>query len=322
MKKLLAIVALSLVAAAAFAETQGTPIDGFAAEVNGRVITVSEVLGILIPVREQLESRYSGAELEAKVDEAYKTVLDSLIERALILEEFAKIGGNIPDRAVDEQINSFISERFDNDRAAFLEALTTERMTLDEWRDEMKNRLVVTLMRRKEVADRVLIPPRQIREVYESRLNEYRLPEQIKLRMIVLHKGSGSKDQAAKRAEAEEIRAKLTAGTDFADLAKSASEGPKAAEGGDIGWVEPKDLREEIGAAARKMEIGQVSDVIDAGEDYYLIKVEGRKEASVKPFDEMRADIEKELRQAEELRLYKDWIERLKKKYYVKIYET
>jgi parvulin-like peptidyl-prolyl isomerase len=69
-----------------------------------------------------------------------------------------------------------------------------------------------------------------------------------------------------------------------------------------------------------QLEPGRVSEVVEAGDDLYLLKVEARKNASITSFDEARKGIEKELRMAEEERLYKAWIERLRRKFYIKVY--
>lgn len=313
------LIAAAGLALPALAMARSQPIDGYAALVNNRVITVGEVLAIVQPIRAQLVETYTGRELETKMEEAYQEGLDALIERALILEEFIAMGGNIPDRAVDDQINVMINERFKNDRTAFLEALAEDRMTLDDWREETKNRLIVNLMRRREVIDRVMIAPRAVRDLYESRSFQYQVPEQIQLSMIVLHKGASSNDQAVKKKEAAQIREKLLAGGNFAELAKSSSEGYKAADGGDQGWMDPKTLRKELVEAVATLDPGRISEVIETDDDFYILKVEAKKNASVIPFDDVRSQIEEELHKAEELKQYEAWIERLKKKFYVKI---
>ena len=303
----------------ATAMARSVPIDGYAALVNNRVITVGEILAMIQPIREQLVETYDGKEVETKIEQAYQEGLDTLIERALILEEFAAMGGNLPDRAVDDQINVIINERFKNDRAIFLEALAEDRMTIDDWREETRNRLIVNLLRRREIIDRVVIAPRAVRELYELRADQYRLPKQIQLRMIVLHKGASANDKAVKRQEAEKLHEKLLAGGDFAELAKSGSEGYKAADGGDQGWMDPAMLRKELAEAVAKLEPGRISEVIETDEDFYILKVEAKKNASIIPFDDVRGQIEDELRKAEEEKMYKAWIERLKKKFYVKV---
>lgn len=317
--QIIAAALVALGAAVCPAAGRGIPVDGYAAMVNTRVITVGEVLALVQPVRAQIERSFEGDELELKLEEAYNASLRSLIERALILEDFSLLGGNLPDRLVDDQISSFISERFDNSRVKFLEALTEERMTLDEWREETRNRLIVSIMRRREVTDRVLISPRDVRDLYESRIEQYRLPEQVRLRMIALNRGATEEDWAAKRAEAEKIRERLLAGEDFAETARTESEGARAAEGGDFGWIEPNSLRAELAAVVADLDTGRISEVIETDDELYILRIEARKNAAVKPFDEVRGSIEDELRRKEEARLYASWMERLYRKFHVRI---
>ena len=303
------------------APARGIPVDGYAAIVNNRVITVGEVLALVQPVRAQIETAFQGRELEQKLEEAYNAALRSLVERALIIEAFGQLGGTIPDRLVEDQVSSFISERFNNNRAAFLEALTEERMTLEDWREETRNRLIVTIMRRREVSDRVLISPSEVRAAYEKNIESYRTPEQVKLRMIVLQRGQGKEEQAVKRSEAQSIRERLLSGEDFAEVARNESEGARAAQGGDFGWIEPDSLRPELVKMAEELETGRIGEIIETDSEIYILKVEARKKASVKAFDEVRGEIETELRRQEEERLYAAWMERLNRRFYVRILE-
>jgi len=303
------------------ADARGIPVDGYAAVVNNRVITVGRSPAQIQPVRMQIETAYEGEELEQKLAEAYDAALRSLIERALIIEAFARAGGSVPDRLVEDQVSSFISERFNNNRAAFLEALTEERMTIEDWREETRNRLIVSIMRRREVSDRVVISPRAVRDLYERNEEKYRTPEQVKLRMIMLQRGTSEEEQTVKRAEALKIRERLLAGDDFAELARTESEGARATQGGDFGWIEPGSLRPELAAVAAQIEAGRVSDIIETESELYILKVEARKKAAVMPFDDVRGEIEADLRRQEEDRLYAAWMDRLYRRFYVRILE-
>ena len=126
MKRFLFLLACLLAVSAAAAQSlpaSGVLLDSYAAIVNGKVVTVGEVLSALQPLQERLASRYADAELEQKILEEYNRVRDSLIESELILLDFEMQGGTLPDRAIEDHINTVIHERFNNDRTAFLRAL-------------------------------------------------------------------------------------------------------------------------------------------------------------------------------------------------------
>ena len=288
--------------------------DRYAAQVNARVITVSDVLGALGPIRQRLADTYSGSELEKKLEDAFKQGLDQLVERALILEDFTRQDQKLPDQVVDGRVNEVIHDRFNNSRAAFFEALTEEHLTLNEWRDEAKNHLILSMLRHREVMDKVVVTPGDVRARYEANLKKYQLPEKIHLRAIVLHQLGGAEQKV------QELRQRLTGGASFEALAREFSQGSGAKEGGDWGWLQPQEIRKELAAAIAGLQPGQLSPVALVDGEYYLLKLEAHQVAQVKPLDAVYNELENELKQQEAERIYKGWVERLKQRYYVKIF--
>ena len=130
----------------------GVLLDSYAAIVNGKVITVGDVLAAMPAIHERLAAQYAGRELEEKLLEKFGAVRDALVEAELVLLDFEAQGGTLPDRAVEDHVNSVIHDQFGNDRTAFLEALAEQRLTYAEWHKQMKDQLVVQVMRQKEVA--------------------------------------------------------------------------------------------------------------------------------------------------------------------------
>jgi peptidyl-prolyl cis-trans isomerase SurA len=319
---LTALCSLELAGAAGrAASTDSLPADGYAAIVNDRVITVGDVMEFIQAGDLQMRDEFAGAELTRRRQEAFKAALDLLIEQALIVEEFKKIGGSIPDRVVDDRINEFIFERFDNDRAKFLAALAEEQLTLDDWRRRVRERLIVSILRRQEVNDRVKITPAALRSAYESRGDAWRVPERVRLRLIVLRVPEDDPDEAERlRQLAIRARGRILAGEPFEDLAREISQDSKAPAGGDWGWREPSALAPELRTAVESLAPGQVSDVIETPGAIYLALVEAREAERRRSFDEVRAELERELRQAEAERLYRRWIERLRRKYFVQVF--
>lgn len=322
MNKRTVLLGLAALAAAggASARARSMAVDGYAALVNQRVILVSEVLALAYPLQQQIRQAYVGSDLDKQLEEARRNALDILIERALMVAEFERLGQTLPDRAVEVHANNWISERFGNNRMEFLEALAAEGLTLAEWREQARDNLISIIMRRREIPERVVIAPQMIRAYYQTHRDRYRLPEQVHLRLIMLHAGGTAEERAVKRAQAEQIRERLLAGEDFGAVARDVSEGPKAAQGGDLGWMAPDTLQEAIRAAIAELDAGEVSPVIETTNEFYLVRVEGRKKESVTPFEEVRADIEKLLQKQEQERLYAAWIKRLRNRFYVRVF--
>lgn len=322
MKRLLPILLIASGIAGRAAAAEPMTVDGYAAIVNDHVITAGEVLESIAGIDEQLRLTCSGRELAARRVEAFSNGVARLVEQQLIVEEFKKNGGSLPDRIVNDRINEFINDRFRGDRAEFINELTKQRITFDEWKEGMRDRIVSGMLRRQEVNDKIRITPGQLHDAYERQKARFSVTEQAKIRMIVLHQGTTDDEREQKRQQAILLRGKIIGGESFAEIARSKSEDNKAASGGDWGWINPADLRDELKNAIAKMKPGQISEVLAVGSDYYLIQLEERREAGVKSFDSVRSKLEDEIRQTEGERLYNAWINRLKQKHNIKIFEA
>lgn len=290
--------------------------DRYAAQVSTRVITVSDVLSSMGPMRQRLAETYTGVELEKKLEESYLKTLDVLIERALILEEFARTEQKLPEQIVDGRINEIVHDRFNNNRTDFFAALTEERLTLTEWRNEARDFIIVSMLRRREVVDKVVVTPGAVQSLYRQRLEKFRQPEKLRLRAIVLRAGSTNHLEQL----AGELHMRLRAGEKFEELAKQYSLGAGATSGGDWGWQQPQELRKELRAAAEVLQPGQLSPPVRMDDDFYLLKLEERQAASVEPLEKVYTRLEGELREKEAERIYKDWIARLRAKFFVQVF--
>ncbi|MDD5484209.1 MAG: SurA N-terminal domain-containing protein [Kiritimatiellae bacterium] len=302
-----------------FAAGEPVPVDGYAAVVNDKVITVSDVLKAMEPLERQIRETYFDDTLADKLDAAYANTLDSLIERELILCSFAaQKQFALPDSVVDSRIDEIVRNKFNNNRAEMRKVLDQEGLTFEEWRQNYKNSLIVALLREREVDGKVVITPQAVRAAYENAGEKYRIPEQQEVRAIVIDCGGTKEEDDLKLKQAEDIRRRLLNGESFEELARQASEDQKASAGGYWGWIDPDTRRTEIAAVLKTLAVGDISPVISVGDELYIFRVEGRKNSSVVPFETVCDSIWNELRKKEMKRLYDEWIERLKKNAYIK----
>lgn len=322
------LVPLLLIAHTGYAQLKpaAIPVDGYAAIVNGKVITVSDVMNMVRPYERQMKAQYKGEELQEKIIEAFRDAREALIEQKLIITDFENSKGELPDRVVDQRIDEIIADRFHGSRTEFLKALEEERITLEEWRNDVRDQLIVTILRRQEVTSKINISPSEVREAYLSNTNAFFSPEKVKIRMIVIPVGNmvvDSNTASSANAALEltgKIREEFEAGGDFSDLAKKYSTGSKADAGGDWGWIKPSTLNEQLALVVSGLSKGELSKPVEIGTDYHLVLLEDREEASYVPFEGVKDEIEETLRREEGERLYKNWVDRLRNKYTVKVY--
>jgi parvulin-like peptidyl-prolyl isomerase len=162
-----------------------------------------------------------------------------------------------------------------------------------------------------------ILPPGRVESYYREHREEWTSNDEVKLRMIKIVPGS---EPEKKRKMIREIRDKIVRGADFADLARIYSEDSTQEKGGDWGWVKHGDLNPEMERIIFRLPTGKVSEVTEVSQSYYLLLAEQKKEGISKPLKEVRDEIEKRLLQIERQKQQQGWLERLRKKAFVKIH--
>jgi peptidyl-prolyl cis-trans isomerase D len=139
---------------------------------------------------------------------------------------------------------------------------------------------------------------------YNQHREEYRVPEQVNLRQIVIKTplpgADGKVDPKGlqeARKKADDVASQLNSGTKFEDLAKKISEDPSGKTGGSIGWVQRGRLPADVEKAAFSLAKGASSGVINAGYAFVVVHVDDKQDAHVKPLDEVKAQIEPIIKQ-------------------------
>ena len=293
--------------------------DGILAVVNDTAITRWQVEDFAGSAIDALRRQYAAD--PAGFQQGYTGImtnsLELLIERQLILHDFDAQGYRMPDSYLEQLVQERIRELY-SDRVTLMKTLQAEGETFEQFREKVRDQAIETFMRSKNIAQEIVISPYKVENYYNAHLDDFKVEDEIKLRMIVLNK-AGS-DDTNTVSLAREIRDKIQAGASFADMASIYSQDSLRSQGGDRGWVERSVLRKELADAASALQPGQVSDVIETPDTCYLMQVEQKRPAHVKPLNEVRDDIEKNLRAQEQARLAKQWIVRLKAKSFILLF--
>ena len=196
-----------------------------------------------------------------------------------------------------------------------LEATDAEIATyFEEHKNELKvpdkRKVRYALVDLQGIRSRTQISPQDIERSYKDNQQQYSTPEQVRASHILLK--TEGKDEAAVKKQAEELLAKVKAGADFADLAKKHSQDEtSAAKGGDLDFFGKGQMVPEFDKVAFALPPGQISDLVKTQYGYHIIKVTEKKPATTKTLDEVRAQIEDQLKweraQAEAQRSRTTW---------------
>ncbi len=314
--RLVPFAALCLFASVSFAAESAT--NGIAAVVNGKVITKSEVAEAVAAQKPMIAMAYRDDPMKAQkmLDEVEKTALDSLIDRELVLAEFAKAGGSIKAQYVDDDINTLIREQFHGDRDSFVVELAKTGMTMKKFRELREKMIIVQVMRGKHGGRMTPPTPKQVEEYYHAHEDRWRDKDMLKISTISIPKATGEAGStpAKQKKLADDIRAKIVAGADFGSMAKTYSQDSRAENKGEWDWMERKLMKPTLAEAAFSLKEGGVSPVIEDVSAYIIIYLDAKKPGNLTPLEKVRGDIEKMMSSEQGKGAVNEWLEGLRKK--------
>jgi peptidyl-prolyl cis-trans isomerase D len=152
-----------------------------------------------------------------------------------------------------------------------------------------------------KIAASLVVSDAQLRQAYSGSMDNFRMPERVKARHILLMT-QGKSDAEKKQAltKAQDLLKQLRGGADFADLAKKNSQDPGSAQnGGDLGFIVRGQTVPEFEKVAFTAKPKEISDVVTTQYGYHIIQVMEKEPARVKPFEEVKTALAEELKKQE-----------------------
>lgn len=294
-------------------------LDGLAAVVNNQPVTFSQVRELVGARERAAAEQFQGAELGEQIKKIRVEAIDELINRQLILQYFKEKGYQLPSYLIEDRIATIIREEHNGSRAAFARKLASFGLTIERFRKDEMDKIIVQSMRQQAVKATPVLPLEKLKVFYKEHISEFTTEEQIQLRMIILRSNEKGPIEQRQRF-LEEVRQKVLQGANFADLAKLYSEDNTAEIGGDWGWVQPGTLNETLSKAAVGLKPGQTSKPLAIGTTAYLLYCEAKKPRVVQSFEESRDTVEKVMLAKERQNAQEEWVAKLRKKAYIKIF--
>ncbi len=292
------ILAVGLLTSAQASETgaKGSDDADKVAVVNDTVISQADFNKEFEPLLKRLalqRQKPEGDELE----KLRKEVLENLINRELLFQEARKKGITVDDGAVEEEFAQ-LKKQFQNEEH-FQQTMDQMEITQDSLKAQIRQRLVIQKLIEEHVAKDVAVSDAEAKAFYAANTEKFKQPEQIRASHILVkvdpEATDEDKEEARKKLEA--VQTQLEAGGDFAELAKTHSEGPSAPRGGDLGYFGRDRMVKPFEEVAFGLESGQVSDIVETQFGYHLIKETGHKEARTIPYEEIEEKLKAHLKE-------------------------
>jgi len=214
---------------------------------------------------------------------------------------------SVPDAEVDAefhrrnekvklQVVSFPADRFrEGVSATDAEIAAAYEADPEKYRGPEKRRIRHLLIDMQAMRQNAVVPPAEIQRYYDDNLDQFSTPEQVRASHILLM--TEGKDEAEVRKLAEDVLQKARGGADFAALARQYSQDEGSAEnGGDLGSFGRDAMVPEFEQTAFSLAPNVVSDLVRTQYGFHIIKVTEKQEGVTRPLDEVRAQIEEQLK--------------------------
>lgn len=296
----------------------GQVVEQIVARVNNQIITSTEYQRSKDQLRDEVRQQDPN-DADKVYAEREKDVLRDLIDQQLLLEKGKDLGITGDTELIKREDQMRKDMKLDSIEALEKEA-QKQGISWEDFQQNLRNQIITQKVIGQEVGGRLSITNEEAQLFYDEHKKEMEQPESIRLSEILVAPKSatpagaaaktdssapaaGTNDTAAQqaadaaaldaaKAKADDLLKQIRAGASFEDIAKKYSDGPSAAEGGDLGVFTRGKLAKELEDQTFAMKAGEITDVIRTRQGYIILKVTEHEQAGVPPMKDVLPKIQ------------------------------
>ena len=269
--------------------------------VNNEIVTRTE----FIHSKDQLKNEIRQQEPK-DADKIYadreRDVLRDLIDQQLLLEKGKELDINVDTdliKRLDEMRKQMGLENMED----LEKAAQAQGTTLEDFKLTMKNGMITQKVIGSEVGRHLSIGKDEMQKYYDEHKDQFEQTEQVRLNELLVStqkmgsdgKTSVDPDDAtiqAAEAKAKDLLEQIRKGASFEDIAKKSSDGPTAAQGGDLGYFQRGQLSKDLEEKTFAMKTGDVSEAVRTKQGFVLLKVSEHTPAGIATMKEAEPKIQ------------------------------
>jgi peptidyl-prolyl cis-trans isomerase SurA len=302
-----ALLALALAASPAPSEPPRRQVlERVAATVNGEVITLRELQDRGGEEWRRAEKLPAGLERDQAARRVLRRTWEAMVAERLFHAQAVTLQLDVADGQVAAAIDDIKRRnRFDDTQLDL--ALAGQGLDRAAFKVQIRRELESMQVLGYRVRSRIKVTDEDVQNYYRGHPGAFGGEEELHVHhlFLPLPESASPAAVAQAQAEAQQLVARLTAGEDFAALARQASRGSAAEHGGDLGWVKRGDVQKQLEEGYVGLRDGQVSKPIRVGAGLHVFKVEGRRLAGGRTFEQAKDEI-RDLLVQEQTASYRD----------------
>jgi peptidyl-prolyl cis-trans isomerase SurA len=297
----------------------GVTVEDIVARVNDQIISRSDYDRATKEIDE--EARQHGATMQ-QISELHKDLLRNLIDQQLWLSK----GKELAITGETDLINRLndIRKQYNLATMEDLEKSAVEQgVSFEDFKANIRNQIITQQVMRDEVGRHLNFTPGEVQRYFEQHKQDYTQPESVKLSEILVSTGDASQEDPAKvaaaKSKADDIEAKLKTGADFAELARSSSEGQTAAQGGDLGTYKRGQLNKVFEDATFGLKTGDATDPIRTRQGFVIFKVVQHIAPGVPAYKDVEQQVEESYYESKMEPAIRDYLTTMREEAYIDI---
>lgn len=287
-------------------------ISGIAATVNDEVITIYELnreYAMALKTEEKKGALTAEAATRLRSD-----LLKALIDRKLIQQKIRELNISVTEEEVRQSIEE-IKKQNKLSQETLTATLLSQGMTFDQYKAQMKEQLERLRLMSQEVKSKVQVSEQEQKDYYAANQGLFSDAEAYRASAIFISTGKNPtpEEEQQFKAKVDTALAAAKSGGIFSELAKKYSDDPNAQkDGGDLGFFKKGEMLPDIEKIVMMMKPGDV-EMITIAAGHYIIKLEEKKPAVVRPFAAVKEQIEDILYRKKSDERFSQWTEELRK---------
>ena len=258
------------------------------ASVNGEPITLGEVLKETQLEEARLLQLHPGASSQEPVLALRRRVVDDLIDRKLVLQDFQKQPFEIPLQYVESMIDQVALDSGLRSRSELERALRASGSTLEALRRKALDSVIQQAMFARRAQLDVNLTPHELYSYYQEHPAEFTTPERLRLALLLLKPDASAAAREAAGTLSEHPER-------FDQVTRLYSDGPAREQGGDLGYVVRAQLRPEFAEALKEPVPDRVYGPVKTAEGTYYLKLTDYRPARRSAFAEVAGPLRRKL---------------------------
>lgn len=231
--------------------------------------------------------------------------VDYLVQRVLLQKQSTSLGIQVPEATVQKRLKDLVDQYFEGDQAKYKAEIKKQGLTEDDVVTDIKAQLINQKVF-DQVTKGVTVTPDEVKKYYDDHKKDFTTPDSRQVAHILVKTEK----------EADDIKAQLDAGADFAELAKKYSTDTASAKEGGKLTDEKGSFVPEFEKVAFALETGKYSDPTKTQFGWHVIKaLEDTTPSKTQSFEDVKGQIEQQLLQQKKNEKMNAWVDDVKQKY-------